>query len=146
MNNESTYEEQPNGPEILVCPGCLHEQIEGSHFCEKCGAPLTAFSTIGPFERIFAQGHAFRRAASGPTSLIVVIGMWILILPQFLMLVMIPFLGAVVYMLTVGAFYTALLFRVTRNYMAHRRQNNISNHGLESTGAPPAAKAPETHP
>ena len=107
-------------PEIIVCPGCLTPQPEGPHFCVKCGAPLTAFSTVGPFERIFAEGHSLRRAVSGPTSKLVVVGMWLLVVPQVLVLFAlrsaVGLLGGLVV-----AVYAALLFRVTRNYLRQKK-------------------------
>lgn len=36
--------------------------------------------------------------------------------------------------------------QAARKAVETRRNNKISNHGLESTGAPPAAGTPETHP
>jgi hypothetical protein len=105
-------------PDMTVCPGCLSEHTEGTHFCSKCGAPLSAFATVGPLERIHAQGYAYRRAASGPTSRIVVIGMWLLILPQIFMLTLsIPSRG---FVFIFSAAYAILLYRVTTNYIRSR--------------------------
>lgn len=83
MNNgNQTTEGFQENPGTIVCPSCTEQQAEGPHFCVKCGAPLTAFSTIGPFERIHAQGYAFRQAASGPARRIILIGLWVLVVPQ----------------------------------------------------------------
>ena len=120
MNDESATDGQRHEPDLIVCPGCLHEQPEGPHFCARCGAPLTAFSTVGPFERIFAQGHAYRRSVSGPTSKIVVIGMWALLLPQLLFLLTVRTPGSIAFLLVSGTIYGALLYRVTRNYIVRR--------------------------
>lgn len=133
MINGTTTDEQVDGRDQIVCPGCLHEQEEGPHFCAQCGGPLTAFSTIGPLERIFAQGHAYRRSVSGPTSKIVVIGMWILILPQFIILLACPSPAAIVLLLTFGAVYGILLYRITQNYITQRRAVGHKNKPSEAT-------------
>lgn len=106
---------------MIVCPGCQHAQEEGPHFCAACGAPLSALATVGPFERIFAQGHAYRRAAAGPTSRIVVAGMWLLLLPQFAILLIAPPPAALALLLLFGATHGVLLYRVTRNYLRRTR-------------------------
>ncbi len=67
--------------ELVVCHKCLHENAEFRNFCEKCGAPIGAFTTILPFERIQAEGHAYREASSNPTKPIIVIGIWFLFAP-----------------------------------------------------------------
>ncbi len=135
MNDQTATDEQQEIGELLVCPGCLHEQEEGPHFCGKCGAPLTAFSTVGPFERIFAQGHAYRRSVSGPTSKIVVIGMWILVLPQFLVLFAFPSLATIPLQLILGTLYGIFLYRVTRNYITHRKEDELSRQAPEDRDA-----------
>lgn len=127
MNDETTTDEWQDTRDLIVCPGCLHEQEEGPHFCGKCGAPLTAFSTVGPFERIFAQGHAYRRSVSGPTSKIVVIGMWMLILPQLLVLLAFPSPATIALLLIFGTLYGILLYRVTRNYITHKTEDGPSD-------------------
>jgi len=134
MNDKSTTNDQQHNPDIIVCPGCLHEQPEGPHFCAKCGAPLTAFSTVGPFERIFAQGHMFRRAVSGPTRPIVVIGMWVLLAPQLLTLAFTTHgidsteCGGFLVFAAIALAYSVLLYRVTKNYINRRKSEKTSNH------------------
>jgi len=88
---------------------------------------LTALSTIGPFERVFAMGHMLRSTVSGPIRPIVLRGMWVLLLPQLLALVSIikeidarerwelPLLGVF------SAIYCILLYRVTVNFIRNRK-------------------------
>jgi hypothetical protein len=47
-------------------------------FCAECGAPMTSYAAIGPFEHIFAEGHVYRQAAERPRSFIAVLGIWII--------------------------------------------------------------------
>ncbi len=131
MNNSSTTNHQQDDQDIIVCPGCLHEQPEGPHFCADCGAPLTAFSTVGPFERIFAQGHALRRSVSGPSSKIVVAGMWLLILPHFILLLSVRDLSSIAFLLILGTIYAILLYRVTKNYLSHRNTKGASDQAVD---------------
>jgi hypothetical protein len=49
-----------------------------THFCVKCGAPLTSYASTGPFEHLFAEGRVYRQAAERPRSFIVVLGIWII--------------------------------------------------------------------
>ena len=127
MNREVTPARKPQDPGTVVCPRCLHVQPEGRHFCAQCGAPLTALSTIGPFERIFAMGHMLRSTVSGPVRPIVLLGMWVLLLPPLLVLVWnikeidarerweLPLLGVF------SAIYCILLYRVTVNFIRQRK-------------------------
>lgn len=61
-----------------LCTQCMTGNRPGSHFCCKCGAPLSSYAATAPFEAIFAEGHAFRRAAEQPQRLIVVMGIWVI--------------------------------------------------------------------
>lgn len=67
-----------------LCPGCLAPNDPAANFCAKCGAPLTPYAAIGPFENIQAQGYIYRRAAERPGSIIVVIGIWAIFGMMFL--------------------------------------------------------------
>ena len=70
--------------EKKLCPGCLAPNDPSANFCVKCGAPLTPYAAIGPFESIQAQGYIYRRAAEQPARLIVVIGIWVIFGMMFL--------------------------------------------------------------
>jgi hypothetical protein len=56
----------------------LEENAPGAHFCRKCGAPLSSYAATGPFETLFAEGNAYRRAAERPSRFIVVLGIWMI--------------------------------------------------------------------
>ena len=68
-------------PEQILCPSCLAKNSPLAHFCTECGAPLSALSVIGPWERIQAAGFAYRQAVSGPPKKIILIGVWMIFLP-----------------------------------------------------------------
>ena len=68
---------EPNEPQPL-CPNCMAAPEPGAHVCKKCGAPLDLFATTDPIETIRSQGRAYRRAASGRRSGIVLLGMWLI--------------------------------------------------------------------
>lgn len=61
-----------------LCIQCMTANAPGSHFCRRCGAPLSSFAATGPFEALFAEGHLYRRAAEQPRRLIVVVGIWLI--------------------------------------------------------------------
>ena len=64
--------------ETELCPGCLNENIPGTHFCRKCGSPLSTYAATGPWESIQAERHIFANAASNPQKPISVIGIWLI--------------------------------------------------------------------
>jgi hypothetical protein len=64
--------------ENQLCLSCMFPNESLTHFCAKCGAPLSSYASTGPFERVFAEGHVFRQAVEQPRSFIVVLGIWIL--------------------------------------------------------------------
>ena len=79
-----TQSESPE-PEPLgeqLCTSCAAPNEPSADFCAKCGAPISWYSKMGPFESIFAQGFILREAAGRPRRLIVVLGIWLLFLPQ----------------------------------------------------------------
>jgi hypothetical protein len=122
---------QGEGPETesenVVCPSCVHEQPDGGNFCVKCGSPLSSFAGFGPMERILFEGSAYRRVAFGPSSRIVLIGMWLVLgLPVSLVFVTIgvsgdlnDMLGGIALPLLSGG----VLYRVTRNYFRQKKQH-----------------------
>lgn len=61
-----------------LCMQCMSGNAPGSHFCRECGAPLSSYAATGPFESLFAEGHAYRRAAEQPRRFIVVFGIWLI--------------------------------------------------------------------
>lgn len=61
-----------------LCIQCMTDNRPGSHFCRQCGSPLSSYAATGPFERLFAEGHLYRRATEQPQRLIVVLGVWVI--------------------------------------------------------------------
>jgi len=61
-----------------LCTQCMASNLPGSHFCRECGAPLSSFAATGPFERLFAEGHVYRKAVEQPQRFIVVLGVWLI--------------------------------------------------------------------
>jgi uncharacterized integral membrane protein len=61
-----------------LCPNCMTAPEPGAHVCKECGAPLDLFATTDPIETIRSQGWAYRRAASGRRSGIILLGMWLI--------------------------------------------------------------------
>lgn len=72
---EDVIEESDGTP---LCLGCMEPNNPLAHFCAKCGAPMTSYSTTGPLEQVFAEGHAYRQAAERPRHWIVVLGIWMI--------------------------------------------------------------------
>lgn len=64
-----------------MCTSCLAPNDARANFCSKCGAPLTAYAAIGPFESLLAQGYAVRQAAERPRRPIVLLGIWLVFGP-----------------------------------------------------------------
>ncbi len=64
--------------EQQLCTSCTTPNEPNTHFCVKCGAPLSSFATLAPFERLFAIGFIYREAADRPRKLIVVLGIWLI--------------------------------------------------------------------
>jgi hypothetical protein len=73
--------------ELPVCLKCFQPNTPDKHFCVHCNAPLTTFATTAPYEHILAGGFAVRTASNAPTKPIILIGMWLLFGPAFLVLV-----------------------------------------------------------
>ena len=67
-----------------LCPRCLEPLPAGVDFCPKCQVPLTVKATTDPYQELISEGFAYREAAEDPRRAIVVIGMWLLWGPIFL--------------------------------------------------------------
>ena len=108
--------------ESQLCLGCLVPNRIEAHFCEECGAPLSSYATTAPFERIFAEGHAYRAAVDRPHSFVIVFGVWLLFGMMggtgIALLVWSRELG--VASIFIGAFFVAIsaamIWKCTRNY------------------------------
>lgn len=73
---------------VPICPCCLTPvDSDEELFCPKCGAPIDPVASMMPFERIHAQGYVFRQAVAKPTNWLVVVGIWVLLAPQVIVIV-----------------------------------------------------------
>jgi len=73
--------------ETPICLHCAAELTGHEHFCAKCGCPVTPMAASLPYESILARGFAVREGSSRPRKFIVVLGMWILLGPMFVIFV-----------------------------------------------------------
>lgn len=105
--------------EAIACPHCLAENDPSRDFCENCGAPLSSFATVGPFECIQADGFAHREAVTRPRKPIVVVGVWLLNAPVIIatcvMLFVAPY--TCVFFGPLSLVAGILIFKTTRNYL-----------------------------
>jgi len=95
---------------------------------------MGSISTIGPFERLFAEGFAYRRAVQSPRNFVILLGIWLLFLPplfsfSFMVLPLFSqgesnwsYIGWILYAAFILLFGT-ILFRVTKNYFADKAPN-----------------------
>lgn len=123
-----------NGDGVPICPHCMAAIEPYADFCRQCGAPLSVLAAMDPYKRVFAQGWIYRKATSHPTSLIVLVGMWLIFAPGvYASWRMLPWhqpfamQGApIMAVLSFGFFfggvalYAAILFRVTAQYLRQR--------------------------
>ena len=129
MNPNEPSRPPPESGGKQLCKSCAAPNVPGAHFCVKCGAPLSSYSTMGPFETIFAQGFIYREAAQRPRRFIVVLGIWLIFLPQaFIGLALImsdarslfgELMGGVAILIAVG-----IIGRTTSNYLAAKKRAN----------------------
>ena len=135
----------------IACPHCLERNEAERDFCVKCGAPLSAMSVTGPWERIQSEGFAYRQAVSGPPKTIVLVGMWLLFGPIFTAAPVVgarlvssrPELdprtwGGLAGTTLLWCISAALLFRVTKNYVQRRKNALQAGPGClsQNTGSP----------
>lgn len=72
---------------VPICPFCLARlESDEALFCDRCGAPVDSVAAIMPFERIEAQGYLFREAVSRPRNWLVLVGIWVLLVPQVIVI------------------------------------------------------------
>ncbi|MCH9003318.1 MAG: hypothetical protein IIC02_12155 [Planctomycetes bacterium] len=122
---------------IPICPGCLHENQPTAPFCGVCGMPIGSIATIDPIQQIYATGWIYRRAIAGGRWPLAFWGMLLIfapsVLPWLVILISMPFQTGVVVVdrleslmaLVVGLAFpvlsVAILVRVVRGYVRHRR-------------------------
>ena len=125
--------ESVDAEETMLCPSCLAQNNPGAMFCKECDAPLSASAVLDPIQQIRAQRFIFHRAATGPSSLFVVAGMWLLFLPIISVSVLLIYIElsfhrssveSVIDLLlpiSLGVLSVCLLWRVTGNFRKQRQ-------------------------
>lgn len=110
-----------------LCRSCAALNEPNADFCIKCGAPLSWYSTIGPFETIFAQGFIYREAAEHPRHFIAVLGIWLIFLPQAMAGIGMVRLHSLFWSsIGVGMIFISvgIIGRTTWNYLVAKRRTN----------------------
>ena len=118
MNTSAPQESE----ESQLCLSCTAPNDPASHFCRKCGAPLSSYASTGPFEHLFAEGAVYRQAAERPRSLIVVVGVWLIFGISVLGGLSLLVSGtSSLFFLVLGAgilaISVAMIWKTTRNYV-----------------------------
>ena len=72
------------GEERLLCASCGRLIGVSDAYCLNCMAPTTGVSNLDPMQAIVSEGRLLSRASEGRQKPIVLIGIWILFLPMFL--------------------------------------------------------------
>ncbi len=118
--------------EDVFCPSCSSSINQEYTFCPKCGGPMGPLTTLDPVQTIRAEGFVLQKATETRPKPIVLVGIWILFFPGFLIglwfsiTVAINRAGSgasdfVFFWIGVLIAYIAavFLFKVTRNYLRH---------------------------
>jgi hypothetical protein len=137
MSSE-THHDSLEPPEEQICTSCTAPNDPSAHFCSKCGAPLSSFATIAPFERLFAEGFIYRQAAERPRSFLTVLGVWVIFgvlgLGGLIIMIASSSAGAVLAIVTGVGFGVALLvisltmiWKTTRNYLTRNEPDHKSD-------------------
>lgn len=115
--------------ETFACFSCMRPNEYYRKICKFCNAPISQTSSSDPLQMAYGEGMAYRKAAEGKPKLLVVVGVWIIFFPTFIIAAF-SVLDTVMYgagtmglvlfwvMLVVGGFCSVMLYRVTRNYFA----------------------------
>jgi len=124
---EQTPQTPAESDEKKLCVNCMFPNDPDIHFCAECGAPMTSYAAIGPFESLFAEGHVYRQAAEKPRSFVVVLGIWIIFGTLALAGAAFLFIGREVGLeyVVIGAFLLpvslVMIWKTTRSYFRRPR-------------------------
>jgi hypothetical protein len=118
--------------ETPLCPHCLAEIESIAHFCSGCGGPISSIAMMDPLGSIHARGFAFGKATSGTSRPIVLVGMWLICIPEAVICFWFGFwnmysivwqglfdfagLAESAVALLGGGIFVAILYRTTRNF------------------------------
>jgi len=94
-----------NSDDTITCVSCLTPNRRFATFCEECGAPIGAASTIDPLQTIRAESFVIHKALEKRPSLIVLLGLWLTHFP-----VLVASIGVAIYMILYGSGITGFLF------------------------------------
>lgn len=119
---------------MVICPGCGSDIGLNEKYCPKCGAPADAASNLDPMTLPESEGRLIGSAVERPTKPIVLICVWLLFAPIFIIsavMLVDSVSGGVgdrsqsfIFLLfSMGglALSGIILFRVTTNYFRLRR-------------------------
>jgi RNA polymerase subunit RPABC4/transcription elongation factor Spt4 len=116
-----------------ICLGCAAPVTVNTRYCPNCGRPVGMFVGTDPIQLIHSQSWGYRAATGGRPSRIAFWGMWLVFGPAAILLLgnlwdLLRYGGeggnslfAGLFILGLGAVYVALLFRVSKGYIRHRR-------------------------
>ncbi|MBP9664624.1 MAG: hypothetical protein KBD94_08380 [Pyrinomonadaceae bacterium] len=112
-----------------ICPGCGDDVSSRVAFCPSCGAPTDAVSNLDPASLPESEGRMVSRAVEHPRRPIVVIGIWMIFAPIFILGVVMIIQSVrreldswsanfIFFWFGIAALVlsSVTLFRVTRNY------------------------------
>jgi hypothetical protein len=127
----------PESDERQLCTSCTTPNVTNANFCINCGAPLSSYANIAPFERLFSEGFIYRQAAENPRKLIVVVGVWLMFgLGGMGGLIIIglgqgsgswPAIIADLFGGGVVLFSVVMIWKCTRNYLTRKRRDEKSD-------------------
>ena len=110
---------------VPLCPTCFNETAEDWEFCPTCYAPLGPFAGYDPLKRIYTLRFLIYQGVTRPTSLIIVIGIWLIYVEWFWPLAMISHdtyspIGDVIFFTVIEMLSVAIslwtIFLVSRNF------------------------------
>lgn len=125
------------GDDKILCSSCGEPLSMADTYCPNCSAPTISAFNLDPMNVIESEGRLLSRAAEGRQKPIVLIGIWILFLPVFLVGVFFAInilseggesgLGNFVFFwgaIGLAAVGFIVLYRVTKNYFQWSTQAN----------------------
>ncbi len=121
--------EQISDVRTFVCFSCMQPNEYDRQFCKFCNAPISQTTSNDPLQIAYGEGLAYRKAMEGKPKPIVVVGVWIIFFPTFVVSALAVLatlvdgggtMGFILFwiMFIVAAFCFTMLYRVTKNYVS----------------------------
>ena len=121
--------EQISDVRTFVCFSCMQPNEYGRQFCKFCNAPISQTTSNDPLQIAYGEGLAYRKAIEGKPKLIVVIGVWIIFFPTFVVSALAVLaelidghgtMGFVLFwfMFVIAAFCFVMIYRITKKYIS----------------------------